>query len=53
MAMTTCKDCGEPVSSRADECRRCGREMPWGRWDRSFGMWLLLLILMIFFSYHL
>ena len=53
MALTTCKDCNEPVSSRADECRYCGRLMPWGRWDKSFDMQTLLIILMIFFSSHL
>ncbi len=53
MALKTCKDCGEPVSSRADECRHCGRLMAWGSWDEYFGMPLLLVILMIFFSHHL
>ena len=53
MALTTCKDCDEPVSSRADQCRHCGREMPWGRWDKGFDVPLLLIILWIFFGYHL
>lgn len=53
MALTRCEDCGEPVSSRADQCRHCGREMPWGRWDKAFGMLALLIILNIFFSHHL
>lgn len=53
MALTTCKDCGEPVSSRADECRHCGRWMPWGRLDEAVGMPLLLAILMFFFMFHL
>lgn len=53
MALTTCKDCGEPVSSRADECRHCGRVMLWGGVDDFLGMPLLLAILLIFFSYHL
>lgn len=53
MALTTCKDCGEPVSSRADECRHCGRLMLWGGVDNFLGMPLLLAILMTFFSLHL
>ena len=53
MALTKCKDCGEPVSSRADECRHCGRVMLWGGVDGFLGMPLLLAILMGFFGYHL
>jgi hypothetical protein len=53
MALTTCKDCGEPVSSRADECRHCGRLMRWGTLDEAVGMPLLLAILMLFFQFHL
>lgn len=53
MALTTCKDCGEPVSSRADECRHCGRLMLWGGVDGFLGVQLLLIILLTFFSLHL
>ncbi len=53
MALTKCRDCAEPVSSRADVCRFCGRAMPWGRWNKTFDMQLLLIILIIFFGYHL
>ena len=53
MAMKPCKDCGEQVSSRADECPHCGRWMLWGRLDELLGMPLLLIILMFFFNFHL
>ena len=50
MAMKPCKDCGEQVSSRADECPHCGRWMLWGRLDYFFGTQFLIIILVIFFS---
>ena len=53
MALTTCKDCGEQVSSRADQCRHCGRWMLWGRLDEALGLPLLLVVLMFFFEFHL
>lgn len=52
MAMTTCKDCNEPVSSRADECRHCGRWMLWGRLDDLLGLPLLCVVLIVFFEFY-
>ena len=50
MAMKPCKDCGEQVSSRADECPHCGRWMLIGRLDWFFGTPLLIGILLLFFT---
>ena len=50
MAMKPCKDCGEQVSSRADECPRCGRWMIFGRWYSFFGTEMLILMLLLYFG---
>ena len=49
MAMKPCKDCGEQVSSRADECPHCGRWMIFGRLEYLFGINLLIFLLLVFF----
>ena len=43
MALISCKDCGEQVSSNADHCRQCGRVMLWGRLDEvSYVVFMIL-----------
>ncbi len=49
MAIKPCKDCGEQVSSRADECPHCGRWMIFGRLEYLFGINLLIFLLLVFF----
>jgi hypothetical protein len=50
MAIEPCKDCGEPMSSRGDECRSCGRMTGLGRLDYFSGTYFLLMILFLYFG---
>lgn len=50
MAMKPCKDCGEQVSSRADECPHCGRLTGLGRLDYFTNGYVLLLLLFAYYS---
>jgi hypothetical protein len=52
MAMESCKDCSEPMSSLADKCRRCGRPTRLGSWDEFLGSSSLLLILYAYFLFR-
>lgn len=51
MAMKPCKDCGESMSSLADECRHCGRTTNLGRLDHFASSGALLLLLFAYFAF--
>lgn len=48
MSLTTCRDCGKPVSPTAYRCNRCGARKPGWRLWHSF---VPLVALLIFFAY--
>jgi len=51
MALTTCKECGESVSTKANICPHCGVEDPsTGFWDFIGGIIFLGIIYVIFFK---
>ena len=47
MEKQPCKDCGEPVSSRAEKCNNCGKLTVLGQVDQFFGIELFLMIFML------
>ena len=48
MAMQRCDDCGNQVSSRADECPQCGRKMLVGRLHEFIGVQGLPIVLAMY-----
>ena len=53
MALISCKDCGEQVSSSADHCRHCGRFMLWGRLEEVSYQMLVVLVAVFFVTIQL
>ena len=49
MAMEKCEDCGNQVSSRADECPHCGRMLVVGRMHEFIGVQGLPIVLVVYF----
>jgi hypothetical protein len=51
MALTTCKDCGNQVSTDARACPKCGRQLP-ARTSvaRIVGLLLILLVVPVYFA---
>lgn len=47
MIKKPCKGCGEPVSSLAEKCMRCGTLTALGQVDQLFGIEVFLIVFLL------